>query len=85
MLGIGAYAFLLPDAWFYESFGNSILRKLKTGCTKEPGNPVFWDEVKKNKIGLITASESVRHGGRSNVPDSLAKEVRRFPGESSIC
>jgi len=56
------------DAW------NSILRKLKTECTKEPGNPVFWDEVKKNKIGLITASEAARHGGKSNVPDSSAEE-----------
>ncbi|KAI0286720.1 SPOC domain-like protein [Russula aff. rugulosa BPL654] len=32
------------DAW------NSILFKLKTECTKEPGNHVFWDEVKKNNM-----------------------------------
>jgi len=56
------------DTW------NSILRKLKMECTKEPGNPVFWDEVKKNKIGLITASEAARHGGKSNVPDSSVGE-----------
>jgi hypothetical protein len=83
MLGIGAYAFSLPDAWFYGLFGNSILRKLKAECTKEPGNPVFWDEVKKNKIDLIIASEAARHGGRSNVPDSSA--VRHLPGGSSLC
>ena len=77
--------FTAPDAWIYESFGNSILRKLKTECTKEPGNPVFWDEVKRNKIGLITASESATHGGKSNVSDSSAEEVRRFSVESLFC
>ncbi|KAF8480890.1 SPOC domain-like protein [Russula ochroleuca] len=56
------------DAW------NSILRKLKMECTKEPGNPAFWNEVKKNKLGLITASEAARHGGKSNIPDASAEE-----------
>jgi ATP-dependent DNA helicase 2 subunit 2 len=77
--------FLLPDAWVLWATGNSILRKLKMECTKEPGNPDFWDEVKKNKIGLITASEAAKHGGRSKVPDSSAEEVRRPPGENSPC
>lgn len=85
MLGTGVCSFLLSDALFYESFGISILHTLKTECTKEPGNPVFWDEVKKNKIGLIAASEATRHGGKSNVPDSLAEEVRRLPGGRSLC
>jgi hypothetical protein len=52
---------------------------------KEPGNPVFWDEVKKNKMGLITASEAARHGGKSNVPDSSVEEVRHLPRGSSFC
>ena len=64
------------------SFGSSILRNLKTECTKEPGNLVFWDEVKKNNIGLITASEAARHGGKSNVPDSSAEKVRRLLEEA---
>jgi hypothetical protein len=51
-------------------------------CTKEPGNPAFWNEVKKNKLGLITASEAARHGGKSNIPDASAEEVRRSPGEN---
>ncbi len=47
-------------------------------CVEEPGNPVFWDEVKKQKadLDLITASEAARHGGRSNVLDSTVEEVR---------
>jgi len=58
------------DAW------NSILRELKTACAKESGNPTFWDEVKKRKVdlGLISASEAARHGGRSKVSDSSAEE-----------
>jgi len=58
------------DAW------NSILRELKTACAKEPGNPAFWDEVRKRKVdlGLISASEAARHGGRSKVSDSSAEE-----------
>jgi hypothetical protein len=52
----------------------------------EPGNPIFWDEAKKQKaiLGLITASEAARHGGRSNIPDSMAEEVRWCSGEASL-
>jgi ATP-dependent DNA helicase 2 subunit 2 len=61
------------------AIGNSILRELKTACAKEPGNSTFWDEMEKRKVdlGLITASEAARHGGRSNVLDSSVDEVRR--------
>jgi ATP-dependent DNA helicase 2 subunit 2 len=67
------------------AFGNSILRELKMECTKEPGNPAFWSEIKKRKgdTGLITASEAARHGGKSNVLDSSAEEVRHCLGGRS--
>lgn len=65
--------------------GNSILRELKAVCAKEPGNLVFWDDMKKHKadLGLITASEAAKHGGKSNVLASSAEEVRHCPGGDS--
>jgi Ku C terminal domain like len=81
MLGTGACVSTIQCMNSYRPLGNSILRKLKIECTKEPGNPAFWDEVKKNKLGLITASEASKHGGKSNIADSLAEEVSRFLGE----
>jgi len=70
---------------FLCAIGNSILRELKTACAKEPGNPAFWDEVKKRTVdlGLISASEAARRGGRSKVSDSSAEEVRCCFGGSS--
>ena len=85
MLGTGVCVFLLSNSWILWATGNSILRKLKMECMKEPGNPAFWDEVKKNKLGLIAASEAARHGGRSNISDSSAEEVSGSPGEISPC
>jgi hypothetical protein len=85
MLGTGVCVFLLSNAWILWATGNSILRKLKMECTKQPGNLAFWDEVKKNKVGLIAASEAARHGGKSNIPDSSAEEVSGFFGENSPC
>jgi ATP-dependent DNA helicase 2 subunit 2 len=79
------YLYYLTHGFFGPLTGNSILRKLKMECTKEPGNPAFWEEVKKNKVGLIAASEAARHGGKSNIPDSSAEEVSGFPGENSPC
>jgi len=78
MLGTGTYALTLSIVRFYEPLGNSILHELKAACAEEPGNHVFWDEVKKRKadLGLITTSEAARHGGRSKVPDPNAEEVR---------
>ena len=72
--------FSFPTNNFMSHLESSILRKVKTECTKESRNTVFWDEVKKNKIGLITASEAARHGGKSNVSDSSAEEVRCLSG-----
>jgi hypothetical protein len=78
MLGTGTYVLTLSVVRLYEPLGNSILHDLKAACAEEPGNHVFWDEVKKRKadLGLITASEAARHGGRSKVLDSKAEEVR---------
>jgi ATP-dependent DNA helicase 2 subunit 2 len=61
-----------------EAIGNSILRELKMECAKEPGNPAFWGEIKKRKgdLGLITASEAARYGGKSNILDASMEEVR---------
>jgi ATP-dependent DNA helicase 2 subunit 2 len=60
------------------AIGNSILRELKMECAKEPGNPTFWGEIKKRKgdLGLITASEAARYGGKSNILDASVEEVR---------
>jgi hypothetical protein len=54
-------------------------------CTKEPGNPVFWGEIKnrKGELGLITAPEAAKHGGKSNILDSSAEEVRHCIEEKS--
>ncbi|KAH9075752.1 SPOC domain-like protein [Lactarius deliciosus] len=56
--------------------GDSILRELKNACMKDPGNPAFWNEVKKHRadLGLITVSEAAKHGGKSNVIDKLTEE-----------
>jgi hypothetical protein len=53
------------------------LRELKNACLKDPGNPAFWSEVKKHRadLGLITVSEAVKHGGKSNI-DGSTEEVR---------
>jgi len=58
------------DAW------NSILRELKNACMEDPGNPAFWNEVKKRRadLGLITASEAAKHGGKSNIVDKSTEE-----------
>ncbi|KAF8272335.1 SPOC like C-terminal domain-containing protein [Lactarius quietus] len=58
------------DAW------NSILRELKNACVGDPGNTAFWNELKKRRadLGLITASEAAKHGGKSNIDDRSTEE-----------
>ncbi|KAI9512304.1 SPOC domain-like protein [Russula earlei] len=73
------------DAWNRYCYVSTIWL-LKAVCAKEPGNSAFWNEVKKQQtnLGLITASEAARHGGKSNFLDSLAEEVRCCLGGRSI-
>lgn len=77
MLGIGV-CFCCTRANF-DATEDSILRELKNACMEDPGNPAFWNEVKKRRadLGLITASEAAKHGGKSNIVDKSTEEVRR--------
>ncbi|ETW87659.1 hypothetical protein HETIRDRAFT_41157 [Heterobasidion irregulare TC 32-1] len=62
------------DAW------NSFLKGLREACLADPGNPSFWQEIRKQgaKMSLIGKSEAKRQGGRSDVPDDVAHDVSRF-------
>jgi hypothetical protein len=76
MLGISA-CFYCTHVNF-DAMGDSILRELKNACMEDPGNPAFWNEVKKRRadLGLITASEAAKHGGKSSIADKSTEEVR---------
>ncbi|KAI0063150.1 SPOC domain-like protein [Artomyces pyxidatus] len=56
------------DAW------NSFIQELKSSCLEDPGNPAFWEEVRKEGRGmsLIGRSEAKKHGGKSNISDTSA-------------
>jgi hypothetical protein len=77
MLGIGVCFYC--SRVNFDATEDSILRELKNACMGDPGNPAFWNEVKKRRadLGLITASEAAKHGGKSNIVDK-STEVRRY-------
>lgn len=58
----------------------SFLKGLREACLADPGNPAFWQEIRKQgaKMSLIGKSEAKRQGGRSDVPDDVARDVSRF-------
>ena len=62
----------------FDATEYSILRELRDACVEDPGNPAFWKEIKKRRVelGLITASEAAKHGGKSNIADKSMEEVR---------
>ena len=58
----------------------SFLKGLREACLADPGNPAFWQEARKQgaKMSLIGKSEAKRQGGRSDVPDDVARDVSPF-------
>ncbi|KAF8895028.1 SPOC like C-terminal domain-containing protein [Gymnopilus junonius] len=58
------------DAW------NAFIRDLKSKCLSRPGNPGFWQHVKKvgRDLGLISKQEAKKQGGDSDVSENEAGE-----------
>ncbi|KAI0089844.1 SPOC like C-terminal domain-containing protein [Irpex rosettiformis] len=60
------------DAW------NDFLIDLKSTCLEgRPGNPDFWERVTElgRDISLVSKSEAMRLGGKSNITEAQATEV----------
>lgn len=55
-----------------------FLVQLKEKCSAKPGNPAFWDELRKigRELSLISESEAEKNGGESDYSESKAKKVR---------
>ena len=55
----------------------SIIQELASACTSDPGNPEFWNEVRRmgKALSLIGQSEAKKHGGLSDISDDLAEKV----------
>lgn len=76
MLGIGVFFYCTRVD--FDATEYSILRELRNACMEDPGNPAFWNEIKKRRVdlGLITATEAAKHGGKSDIVDKSMEEVR---------
>ncbi len=58
----------------------SFLMDLKSACLEgAPGNPEFWERVTDlgRDISLVSKSEAMRLGGKSNITEAQATEVSK--------